>query len=131
MSNILLDALHRYPGGSPAGENLGYNAWDNGRSVLFGGGVKFLPFTQTAFVGVRFSSAENGSGGQRPVSDCQPLREMVWIRQPENDMHVMLEQRWFLGWNLVTTLLIVSDVWFWGCAARLWRDELFPHQIRS
>lgn len=115
VSNILLDALSSIPQGVLQGENLGYKRMGiTAGLVLFGGGVTwFAIYLKTGIVGVSFSVLLKTvlAGIVLFLIVSRYVKWFGFAKPLKTDMHVMLGRSgWFLGWNLVTTLLIASDV---------------------
>jgi O-antigen/teichoic acid export membrane protein len=114
-ANLVIDALSSIPQVTLQGENLGYKRM--GASVvlvLVGGGFTWLAlYLHTGLVGVCaavfFSTLATGLFYLWVVKSYTPW---FGVEKPRaEDTRKMLGLSWwFMGWNLVTSLLLVSDV---------------------
>jgi len=113
--DILVSALSSVPQGVLQGENLGYKRMGlTAGLVLFGGGMTwFAIYLNTGIVGVSVSVLVK-TVLLGIILFLIVRRYVPWfgIAKPfVADMRIMLGRSgWFLGWNLVTSLLIASDV---------------------
>ena len=115
VANLVIDALSSLPQVTLQGENLGYKRM--GMSVvlvLVGGGLTWLAlYLRTGIIGV--ASAVFASTLATGLFYLWVVRNYApWFGvgkpRPEDTRQMLGLSWWFMGWNLVTSLLLVSDV---------------------
>ena len=114
-ANLVIDALSSIPQVTLQGENLGYKRM--GMSVvlvLVGGAFTWLAlYLKTGLIGVCasvfLSTLATGLFYLRVVQSYTPW---FGVERPhrEDTRKMLALSWWFMGWNLVTSLLLVSDV---------------------
>lgn len=114
-ANLVIDALSSVPQVTLQGENLGYKRMGMSVVLIFvGGGFTWLAlYLKTGLIGVAaavfFATLATGLFYLQVVRSYTP-----WFgadRPHRADTRKMLSLSWwFMGWNLVTSLLLVSDV---------------------
>jgi O-antigen/teichoic acid export membrane protein len=115
VANMIVDTLSSVPQVTLQGENLGYKRMGMSVVLVFmGGGLTWLAlYLKTGIVGVATavvaSTAATGTFYLWVVKNYTPW---FGIARPRlADIRQMLGLSWwFMGWNLVTSLLLASDV---------------------
>jgi O-antigen/teichoic acid export membrane protein len=115
VANMIIDALSSVPQVTLQGENLGYKRM--GMSVvlvLLGGAFTWLAlYLKTGLIGVAAaafaSTLATGLFYLWVVRNYTPWFGVEKPR-PEDTRQMLRLSWWFMGWNLVTSLLLVSDV---------------------
>ena len=114
-ANLVIDALSSVPQVTLQGENLGYKRMGMSVVLVFlGGGFTWLAlYLKTGIVGVAaavfFSTLATGLFYLRVVQSYTPWFGVEKPR-PADTRQMLSLSWWFMGWNLVTSLLLVSDV---------------------
>ncbi len=115
VANLVIDALSSVPQVTLQGENLGYKRMGMSVVLVFlGGGFTWLAlYLRAGLIGVAaavfLSTLATGLFYLRVVQSYTPW---FGVDKPSSgDTRRMLSLSWwFMGWNLVTSLLLVSDV---------------------
>lgn len=113
--NLVIDALASVPQVTLQGENLGYKRMGMSVMLVFaGGGFTWLALQlKTGIVGV--AAAVIASTTTTGLFYLWAVRNNVpWFGaekpRPEETRQMLGLSSWFMGWNLVTSLLLASDV---------------------
>jgi O-antigen/teichoic acid export membrane protein len=115
VANMVIDTLSSVPQAVLQGENLAYKRMGvSAGLVLLGGGATWLAlYLKTGIIGVGvsmiFQTLVTGLFFLWVVRDFAPWFGIARPHRPEL-MQLLGRSWWFLGWNLVTSLLLVSDV---------------------
>jgi len=115
VANMVIDALSSVPQVTLQGENLGYKRMGMSVILVFvGGGFTWLAlYFNTGLIGVAaavfLSTLATGLFYLRIVQSYTPWFGVEKPRREDTSKMLSLSW-WFMGWNLVTSLLLVSDV---------------------
>jgi O-antigen/teichoic acid export membrane protein len=114
-ANLVIDALSSVPQVTLQGENLGYKRMGMSVVMIFvGGGFTWLAlYLKTGLIGVAVavfcSTLATGLFYFQVVKSYTPWFGVEKPRR-EDTWKMLGLSWWFMGWNLVTSLLLVSDV---------------------
>ncbi len=113
--NMIVDTLSSIPQVTLQGENLGYKRMGMSVVLVFlGGSLTWLAlYLQTGIVGVAAavvaSTLATGLFYLWVVHNYAPWFGVAWPK-PADTRQMLGLSWWFMGWNLVTSLMLASDV---------------------
>lgn len=115
VTNMILSALTHIPQGVLQGVNLGYKRMGiTSGLILFGGGITWLAlYLDTGIIGVSLSVfAKTVLMGVIFLLIVRQYISWFGVAKPSiEEVRVMFGRSgWFLGWNMVMTLMMASDV---------------------